>query len=96
MKKALIYARVSTEEQSEEGMSIETQIALCLKWAKANGYTVTKDDIFEDRGKSATTMNRAGLQDLLLHCREDKTIEAVLVQDTDRMSRNTFDHLTIR
>ena len=94
MKKALIYARVSTEEQSEEGASIETQISLCQKWAKANDYTIA--DIFEDRGKSATTMNRPGLQDLLLRIQEDKTIDAVLVQDTDRLARNTLNHLTIR
>mgnify|MGYP005850350981 CR=1 FL=1 len=94
MKKALIYSRVSTEEQSEEGASIETQISLCQKWAKANNYSIA--DKFEDRGKSATTMNRPGLQDLLLRIQEDKTIDAVLIQDTDRLARNTLDHLTIR
>ena len=94
MKKALIYTRVSTEEQSEEGASIETQVSLCQKWAKTNNYTIA--DLFEDRGKSATTMNRPGLQDLLLRIQEDKTIGAVLVQDTDRLARNTLDHLTIR
>jgi len=38
MRKALIYARVSTEEQNQKGMSIDTQTSTCKKWAKDNGY----------------------------------------------------------
>jgi len=34
MKKALIYARVSTDEQAQEGMSIDTQINRCTRWAE--------------------------------------------------------------
>ena len=96
MRKALIYARVSTEEQNQKGMSIDTQTSTCKKWAKDNGYIVPADGVYKDEGKSATTMNRPALQELLLRCREDKTVEVVLVKETDRLARNTLDHLTIR
>lgn len=94
MKNALIYSRVSTEEQAEEGKSIETQIKLCKKWAKDNDYQI--QETYIDRGKSATTLNRPALQDLLAKCKDDIGIDAILVQDTDRLARNTLDHLTIK
>ena len=94
MKTALIYARVSTEEQAEEGQSIETQIRICKKWAKDNDYRIA--EIYKDEGKSATNLNRPALQDLLARCKDDVGIDAILVQDTDRLARNTLDHLTIK
>ncbi len=93
MKRALIYVRVSTEEQAEEGMSIDTQINRCKRWAEENDYIVV--GVYKDEGKSATNMNRDGLKDMLARCQEDQ-IDTVLVLDTDRIARNTFDHLTIK
>lgn len=95
MKNALIYSRVSTEEQAQDGRhSLSAQRNLCLKLAKEMGYEVL--GVFEDPGKSATNMNRPGLQDMLIRCQEDKSINAVFVQDTDRIARNTNDHLSIK
>lgn len=94
MKRAFIYARVSTEEQAENGKSIETQIRLCNKWAKENDFRIVQQ--FVDEGKSATTINRPGLQDMLIKCQEKGIVDAILVQDTDRLARNTTDHLNIK
>jgi len=62
MKKALIYARVSTDEQAQEGMSIDTQINRCTRWAEENGYSII--GVYKDEGKSATNMNRASLKEM--------------------------------
>ncbi len=94
MKQALIYVRVSTDEQAKEGQSIETQIKLCQRHADGNGITVV--ETYRDEGKSGSTMNRPGLQALLDRVGSDKTIDYVLVLDTDRLARNTLDHLTIK
>lgn len=95
MGKALIYSRVSTEEQAQDGRhSLSAQRSLCLKLAREMGYEVLR--VFEDPGKSATNMNRPGLQDMLIRCQEDGSIKAVFVQDTDRIARNTNDHLSIK
>lgn len=94
MKKALIYARVSTDEQAQEGMSIDTQINRCTRWAVENGYSIV--GIYKDEGKSATNMNRASLKDLLGRVQEREGLDAILVLDTDRIARNTLDHLTIK
>ncbi len=94
MNKAVIYARVSTEEQADNGKSIETQEKICSKWAKDNGYQIT--GIYKDEGKSATNLNRPALKELLSRCQDLGDINAILIQDTDRLARNTLDHLTIK
>jgi len=95
MKNAYIYARVSTEEQAQNGQSIETQLKICKNWGKDNDYSVVGTYI--DEGKSATNLNRQALKDLLLDIQnKENLIEAILVQDTDRLARNTLDHLTVK
>lgn len=95
MKKALAYIRVSTEEQAEEGHhSLAAQRSTCTKTATEQGYEVVA--VFEDPGRSATNMHRPGLRNLLVRCEDDSSIAAVFVQDTDRLARNTQDHLTIK
>ena len=94
MNNCLSYYRVSTDEQAQEGKSLETQKKPCHKWAKENEFSIVNE--YCDEGKSATTLNRPALQELLAQCQLDKTINAVLVQDTDRLARNTLDHLTIK
>ncbi len=98
MKKyALIYRRVSTEEQAGEGRySLDTQFHVCSKAIEGSEFEYAEDGIYSDEGKSATTMNRPALQDLLLRIAEDKSIGAVFVQDTDRLARNANDHLIIK
>ncbi len=98
MFKALIYCRVSTEEQAKDGRhSLKTQEALNTKAVLDSGkYELAKNGVYVDAGKTATNMNRAGLQDLLIRVQEDKYIKAVYVLDTDRLSRNINDHTTIR
>jgi site-specific DNA recombinase len=94
MKNGVIYVRVSTEEQAKEGQSIDAQINLCQSYAKDNKIKIIQ--IFKDEGKSATNLRRPGLQLLLEEVSDGKNIECVLIQDTDRLARNTLDHLTLK
>ena len=94
IKNVLIYCRVSTEEQAKNNNSILTQENLCREFAESKTYSVL--DVYKDEGKSATNLNRAGLQDMLNRCREDKSVDAVLVQETDRLARSTQGHFTVK
>lgn len=95
MHRALIYCRVSTEEQAEDGHhSLAAQESLCRRQGAQQDFEIAA--VYTDPGRSATTMNRPGLQDALARCQSDKSIKALFVQDTDRLARNTRDHLTIR
>ena len=57
--RAIIYARYSSELQSER--SIEDQIALCRDRAKAEAWSVNK--VYADYALSGATMDRPGLRD---------------------------------
>lgn len=91
--KCLIYARVSTKRQVDEGRSIGDQIKICRRYAKDNGYDV--EGVFEDGGRSATNMRRVALTDTIARCQK-KDIDSLLVFDTDRLARNPTDHLQIK
>jgi site-specific DNA recombinase len=83
---AAIYARVSTEDQGK-GFSLPTQIEACQKLAERESYTVPEAHVLLDEGISGTTLERPGLRTLreLVNAR---TIQAVIVYDPDRLSRN--------
>lgn len=94
MENALIYCRVSTEEQAKNNDSINTQERTCRKFAESNSYKIT--GVYKDEGRSATTLDRPALQDLLVRCQQDKSVSIALVTETDRLARNTNNHLTIK
>jgi len=96
MRKALIYVRVSTAEQAKEGQSISAQIKLCRNFAQENNISIAKNGVYKDEGKSGSNTNRNGLQALLERISEDSSINLVLVLDTDRLARNTLDHLSLK
>ena len=48
---AVIYARVSSEEQVQ-GYSIQAQLRACREWAEKHGYKVARE--FLDEGYSAS------------------------------------------
>src|SRR4051794_24242395 len=85
-KQAAIYARVSSDRQKEQ-KTIASQTALLREYAKAQGYVVPKDWIFEDEGYSGAVLARPGLERLRDLVAEG-LIETVLVYAPDRLSRN--------
>ena len=94
MPKGIIYYRVSTEDQAQNGVSLEQQKKACLEYALNHDIEITK--LFHDDGVSAKTVNRKGLQDLLSYCAKNhKNIDSVIVYKIDRLSRNVKDYATI-
>ena len=83
---AIIYVRVSTEEQKKKGYSIAGQEEECTAFAKRMGYKVI--NIFTDEGKSAKDLNRPALQKMLKYIKENhKSINALIFWKWDRLSR---------
>jgi site-specific DNA recombinase len=83
MKKAVIYARVSTDKQ-EEQRTIESQVAELREVCRRQGVDVVGDYI--DDGYSGTTLARPGLERL----RDDATrdsFQAIYVLSPDRLAR---------
>lgn len=84
MKFAIIYARISTNDEKQ---NIKQQIEYCKKWAYNNGYEILK--VFKDR-KTGKTDNRPGYISILKYLAQRPSV-SLIVQDTDRLSRNFYD-----
>lgn len=95
MKKALIYLRVSSEEQVDN-FSLDTQEEICRKEAKKRGLEVI--ETFREEGRSAKSiMGRPILINLLEYVRKHKReVDALIIYRLDRVSRQTADYLAIR
>jgi site-specific DNA recombinase len=89
----LAYCRVSTEEQAEEGWSIEGQTDK-LK-AHANLHDLGEITVVSDPGLSGKNMLRPGLQQLLAAV-EAGHVTHVVVWKLDRLSRNLRDLMELR
>ena len=78
--RALIYVRVSTDEQADKGLSLPAQEEACLEYIKLKHLTIDpKKDVYIDAGESAKTANRPALQEMLSRCKKDKEVKVVLV-----------------
>ena len=89
---AVGYIRVSTEDQAQNGISLEAQRAKIEAWGTANDASLI--GFFEDAGISGSrTENREGLiQALTLAC-ERKAV--LVVYSLSRLSRSTRDTITL-
>ena len=83
--RAAVYARFSSENQREQ--SIEDQIRVCREFAKRDGITVLENHIYFDEAQSGSVRSRPGLE-ALKAAAEDKQFDAVLVDDSSRLSRD--------
>lgn len=94
-KRAVLYCRVSTKEQVEEGNSLITQEKNCTEYANKHGFEIAAT--FIEQGESAKTADRTELKKLMSFCAIKKNkISAVISYKIDRISRNTDDYSQIR
>jgi site-specific DNA recombinase len=92
MKKAVIYLRVSSREQKQEGFSIPAQRRLLEDFALKNGIAIVKE--FED-DETAKRAGRSDFGNMLEYLEKHKDVNIVLVEKTDRLYRNLKDYVTI-
>lgn len=90
MKKVLIYVRVSTNNQAEEGYSIDMQIEKLKAYCISRNWII--DGIYSDPGYSGSNTNRPGLNALIQKVNSKKS-DFVLVYKLDRLSRSQKDTL---
>jgi len=92
LKKAIGYVRVSTAQQAEAGVSLDSQRDQITRYCEHNGFDLI--DIYEDAGITGTKRHlRPGVQEAIrLACGQKA---ALVVYSLSRLARSTKDAITI-
>jgi site-specific DNA recombinase len=87
---AVLYVRVSTDEQANGPLNLGNQEKRCREYCKQQGWPVM--EVFVDPGESARSVERPEFQRMLAYCRTHRSkVRYVVVQDLSRFARNNQD-----
>ena len=92
-KRAILYARVSTEEQASSGYSLAQQMEALRAYADREGYKVLEE--VADPGQSGASLERPGM-DRVRDLVAAGGVSVVLAQDRDRFAREPAYHYLLR
>src|ERR671917_1385886 len=92
-KRAILYARVSTDEQARSGYSLAQQIEALRGYAAREGYKVLEEVV--DPGQSGASLERPGM-DRVRDLVAAGGVSVVLAQDRDRFAREPAYHYLLR
>lgn len=83
-----IYVRVSTDDQRDNGYSIDSQLRMIKEYCKKNDYNIV--DVYNDAGHSGKDLMRPEMQRLLADIKSKK-IDKLIAIKVDRLTRNNYD-----
>ena len=83
-----IYVRVSTDDQKENGFSIDSQLRMLKEYCDKNNYDII--GVYDDGGYSGKTLMRPAMQQLLKDIKDHK-LDCLVAVKTDRLSRSNLD-----
>src|SRR5918912_3510633 len=92
-RKAILYVRVSTEEQAKSGYSLAQQIEALREYTAHEGYEVLEE--VTDPGQSGASLERPGM-DRVRDLVAAGAVSVVLAQDRDRFAREPAYHYLLR
>jgi len=92
IRKAVVYARVSSKEQEKEGFSIPAQFKLLKDYAAAQGFAIAKEYVDVETAKQT---GRAAFGEMIARLKAQPSIRILLVEKTDRLYRNLKDWMTV-
>ena len=83
-----IYVRVSTDDQRDNGYSIDSQLRMVKEYCEKNNYSIV--DVYNDAGHSGKNLMRPEMQRLLKDIKAKKIDKLVAIK-IDRLTRNNYD-----
>jgi site-specific DNA recombinase len=92
-KRAILYARVSTDEQARSGYSLAQQLEALRQYAVREGYDVL--EVVTDPGQSGASLERPGM-DRVRDLVAGGGVSLVLAQDRDRFAREPAYHYLLK
>src|SRR4051812_31389117 len=92
MKSAITYARVSSDKQEKEGHSIPAQRERLNSYAERHAFAVAREFIEVETAKKA---GRSQFSEMVRTLKRKDAPKIVLVETTDRLTRNYHDMLLV-
>lgn len=89
MDQAVLWARVSTKEQADEGYSLDAQMKLLRDYALRNNLKVVKE--FTVPESASGRQERKKFQEMLNYLNENKQIKNLICEKVDRLTRSIKD-----
>ena len=83
-----VYVRVSTDDQRDNGYSIDSQLRMIKEYCEKNEYDIV--DVYNDAGHSGKDLMRPEMQRLLKDIKTKKIDKLVAIK-VDRLTRNNYD-----
>ncbi|MFN8482967.1 MAG: recombinase family protein [Anaerolineae bacterium] len=94
MKRAVLYARVSSDDTRREGRNLAGQLNMCRGYAQQHGYIIVDELAEDDRGASGVLLDLPQLN-RVREMAAAKAFDVLVVREIDRLSRNLAKQLII-
>lgn len=93
--KAVIYCRVSSVKQVEEGHGLDSQATRCREYAERRGYEVIR--VFHEKGVSGGKLDRPSFTQMIefVKAQQDAAIN-IIIDDISRIARDVEGHWILR
>ncbi len=94
---AIIYCRVSSQKQVDEGNGLSSQEQQCRRYAEHRGYKII--EAIHDEGVSGKLFERKGIKLLvakLVELQKQKKKVVVIIDDISRLARSVEVHIAIK
>ena len=83
-----VYVRVSTDDQKDNGYSIDSQLRMIKEYCEKKKYDII--DVYNDAGHSGKDLMRPEMQRLLKDIKSKKIDKLVAIK-VDRLTRSNYD-----
>ena len=92
MRKVVLYARVSSKDQEQEGYSIPAQLRLLREHAQKHSLAIVREFVDVETAK---TTGRKRFGEMVSFLRHNPDCRTLMVEKTDRLYRNFRDFVTV-
>ncbi len=93
--RAILYARVSSDDRSKTGgQNLADQLRVCREYAEQRGYTINAELAEDDRGASGASFDLPQLSKVLDLARAG-AFDVLIVRELDRLSRDLAKQLIV-
>lgn len=93
-KRAVLYARVSSDDRGKEGRNLSGQLEMGREYALRQGYVVVAELAEDDRGASGAAFELAQLNEIRRMASAGE-FDTLIVREIDRLSRNLAKQLIV-